>query len=97
VRVFSRSNVEVIMAAVMVRGGASSAKIPFCPGSSADLAAGASVRGWRGWRRLSRRLIALAAAAIALALDLWGNRWDAWGGEGGVTEIGGLSDRKVGE
>jgi hypothetical protein len=83
---FAWGDVEVVVAPVMVRGGASSSSVPLRSSLSAStcLVTGARMWGWGGRRRFSYGLIALAAAAVTFSLDLRGDRWDKGGGEVGV-------------
>jgi hypothetical protein len=99
VRSLAWGDVEVIVASVMVRGGASSPSVALRPSlsSSTSLVTGTCMWGWGGWRGLSYSLIALAAAAVAFSLDLGSDGWDEGGGEIGVSEFGGFDDGRVGE
>jgi hypothetical protein len=96
---FTRSDVQVVVTPVVMRGSTSSTSVALRSSlsSSTYLAAGASVWGGGGRRGLSCRLIALAAAAISFSLDLGGDGWNKGGGEIGVGKFRSLDDRRVGE
>jgi hypothetical protein len=89
----------MIVAPIVVRGGASSSSVALGSplGSSTYLMARASMWGWSGWRGFSRRLIALAAAAVTFPLNFGGDRRDEGGGEIRVCELGSFGDGGVGE
>jgi hypothetical protein len=96
---FPRSDVQVVIAPVVMRGSTSSTSVALRSSLSSPsyLAAGASIWGGGGWRGLPCCLIALAAAAISLSLDLGGDRWDKGGGDFGVGKFRGFDDRRVRE
>jgi hypothetical protein len=96
---FAWGDVEVVVAPVMVRGGASSSLVALRSSlrPSTYLLARASVWGWGGRSRFPYCLVALAAAAISFSLDFWGDGWDEGGGEVWIGELRGLDDGGVGE
>jgi hypothetical protein len=96
---FSWGNVKMVVAPVVVRGGASSSSVALRSSlsSSTHLVTGASVRRWGGRCGFPRCLVSLTAATIAFSLDLRSDGWDERSGKIRVSEFGGLGDGGIGE